>query len=107
VLHLIEKHSRHQQGVDPVAAAFIQNHRPQNLKPGEGVGPQRLELVQPLTEELGQPRLGAMNTEAPPQFAELMGREINRIRALALVGQGSWIGPITADARLQGIAGER
>jgi hypothetical protein len=68
--HLVEQHSSHQYRVDSLAATFGQDQRLQITDASEGVIPQRFELVDAMGEQLGQPGLGTVHTEATLEFPQ-------------------------------------
>lgn len=102
MLHLVEQHGGDQHRIDPAAAALAEEHRPQLLEPPQGVGPQRLQLIKPLGEELGQGGLGAMHPETPLQLTQFGGAEIEWIGALPLVDQSIAIAEPVARRRGRG-----
>ena len=52
---------------------LAQNHRLQLAKAIQGGCAQRLELINPAGEQLGQLRLGAVHSEAPLQQLQFFG----------------------------------
>ena len=86
MLQLIEEHGGHEHRVDILPPRFRQNHRSQGLDALEGVAAQRLQVVEPLGEELGQLRLRAVHAEATVQGPELFGAEVDRIGPQAFRG---------------------
>ena len=69
--HFVEQHCSNQHRVDPLAAALGDDQRPQIGYPPQGVGAQRLQLVNAAGEELGQAGLGAMHAKATLQLEQL------------------------------------
>ena len=86
---------------------FPQDDRPQLLDAPQGVGAEGLKPIQPLAEQLGQTRLGAVNAEAAMEFAQFVGAEIGGIGALALAGGGAGVvAPVAHALQKPGVGDE-
>jgi hypothetical protein len=86
MLQLIEEHGGHKHRIDVLASGFGQDHRVELHNLFEGVGPQRLQTVEPLGKKLGKLRLRTVNAEASVEGPELFGAEVDWIRPQAFRG---------------------
>ena len=79
MLNFVKQDCRDQHWVDPVAIGFPLDYWFQPVESRQGVGPERLELINPTGEQLSQLSLRSVDAESALQMFQLFGTEIGRI----------------------------